>query len=939
MQEPTRTVFALLDPRLQRELAALGFSQPTPIQTLAIPRILRGETVLLIAPTGHGKTEAAFLPLLHQLIVEPMERNGIQVLWITPLRALNRDILRRLVLLAQHLGVKVEVRHGDTSQSTRRRQTRQPPSILVTTPETLQALLAAPLMREHLRSVRWVVIDEIHELESSKRGVQLAVALERLRELTQKTYQRIGLSATVGNPQAVAAFMAGGAPCGVIQATSPKKLLLRVEYVPFERRNSSCENSSRGIAVERIRELIGQHRSTLIFCNTRQTAEALGLRLMGVEPEGTGVHHGSLSREARVEAERKFKEGETSHLVCTSSLELGLDIGTADLVIQYGSPRQVLRLIQRVGRAGHRLGVESKGIIIATSFDDLCESCVIVRRALAGLLETPPIHTMALDVMAHQLVGLAIEYKGISWRQALKIIRRATPYRELDEATFHQVLRYLERERLIALEGEKLRPRRKSYPYYFENLSVIPDVPYHEVIDIATRREVGWLDADFADEHGQRGNIVVLRGRPWEVVERDGERMFVAPVRRIEGRIPRWTGELIPVSREVATETGKLWRRIAERLDEEGAAPPDVTTNKLAEGFMREIVSEQLQHGFLPDDNNIYIEVLSDLVVVHCCFGTRVNETLARILAALVTTKLGIELVYYADQYRIVFRFERGNASLVGDAVEEGLRSVDTEHIEGLLELALRRSPSFGRRFIHVARRFGAVSREADIDGERILRMIRYFEGTPVLDEALREFFVDKLDLAGTREVLEAIQAGRIRLTAIHATKPSPFARETLRRFGEFLEPPTPEAFLLDRARERLENSQVKLVCLHCAQWSSVRTIRLLDDRPRCPKCGSRLLAGLFPTDDLLERALRRYRAGYKLTPDEKRTIRKGRENANLVLTYGKAALIVMAGRGIGPTVAKRILATTQGKITPSLYREILEMEKQFIRTRRWWTE
>ena len=207
------------------------------------------------------------------------------------------------------------------------------------------------------------------------------------------------------------------------------------------------------------------------------------------------------------------------------------------------------------------------------------------------------------------------------------------------------------------------------------------------------------------------------------------------------------------------------------------------------------------------------------------------------------------------------------------------------------------------------------------------------------IEEALREFFVDKLDLEGTRALLKAVQDQEIGLELIHRKRPSPFARQILARFGEFLEPEIPEAYVLEQTKNRLEGRQVRLVCLHCAQWSSVRTIKHLESQPICPKCTSRLIAGVFPTDRTLERALRKYRGGQKLIPEEKKALRKGRENANIVLDYGKRALIAMAGRGVGPTVAKRVLAATHGKSSEILFREILESEKQFIRTREWWAE
>lgn len=930
-------VFRLLDTRLYEEIVTLGIQKPTPIQIQGIPRILRGESVLLIAPTGHGKTEAAFLPLVHRLLTRSATPEGTQLLWITPLRALNRDILRRLIRIAERLQISVEVRHGDTSASTRRQQTLNPPQLFIITPETLQAILTGKRIREHLRNVQSVVIDEIHELAASKRGVQLMVALERLRELTGSAFQRIGLSATIGNPQEISDFMSATGDVDIIESLARKDFEFQLDYNPFtydEANESPLDGPAKSIW-----KLVTEHTSTLIFCNERQTAEALALRLAKICGEESGVHHGSLSKEARVEAEQKFKEGKLPYLVCTSSLELGLDIGTVDLVIQFGSPRQIIRLLQRVGRAGHQLDAKSKGVIITTRFDDVCESLVVAQQALENQLETPPIHYNALDIVAHQLVGLAIEHKTLAFQRAIEIIKRATPYHTLDLEVIDQVIGYLQREGLIARDDINLRPRRKSYPYYFENLSVIPDIPYHRVVNVATGRPIGRLDTGFAEEYGQTGNILVLRGRPWEVVKQDEEKVYVTSINQTKGRIPRWSGELIPVSQNVIAGVSELWRQVANNLDQPTTIPPNIVVNSSATEILTKTINKQHQEAFIPDNRTVYIEIGHELVVIHSSFGTRINETLGRVLAALLTSQLGIEIAFHADQYRILFRFERGGGHAIGDAIYEGLQSLDPDHIDDMLKLILLRSPYFARRFLHIARRFGIISHDANLRSSQLLRMMQYFTGTPVIDEALREFYTDKLDVENTHVLLQAIQTNVITIERVYRKRPSPFARQILARFGEFLEPDVPEAYILEQTKNRLLNRRVRLVCLHCGQWSSVRTIKHIDAHPTCKKCQSRLIAGVFPTDKLLEKAIRRHRAGETLSTEEQRALRKGRENADVVLNYGKPALIAMAGRGIGPTVVKRILAGSHERPENEFYRLILENEKQFIRTREWWAE
>src|SRR5437870_3329926 len=360
-----------LDPRIIDAVRALGIETFTEPQERAIPRILAGENVLLVAPTGIGKTEAALLPLLDRILRDKPEPTSC--LYITPLRALNRDMLRRMTFFADRLGVRVAVRHGDTTPQERAAITRHPPDILITTPETFQILFTGRKLREHLRSVRYVVVDEIHELASDERGAQLAVGLERLRALTGREFQRIGLSATVGTPAEVAAFLGGvGRPVEVIRVRIPKGIRIQVEMPATAQGDSEIAERLRvkpvqAAALRRCYELIKEHQSTLFFVNTRDTAEFLSSRLAAwYQDPKIGVHHGSLSKDVRVQMEDEFKSGGLRALVCTSSLELGIDVGTADFVLQYNSPREVSRLVQRIGRSGHGVGAVSDGVILAS---------------------------------------------------------------------------------------------------------------------------------------------------------------------------------------------------------------------------------------------------------------------------------------------------------------------------------------------------------------------------------------------------------------------------------------------------------------------------------------------------------------------------------------------------------------------------------------------
>ncbi|MFW9795196.1 MAG: DEAD/DEAH box helicase, partial [Candidatus Thorarchaeota archaeon] len=384
--------FAPLSKEIASFLRKNGIVQFTPIQESAIPFLQdTKENALLLAPTGSGKTEAALLPLLHRLkkMKEERELFGFYILYITPLRALNRDVFKRIEELCNHLGLTVSVRHGDTTQYARRKQAVTPPNLLITTPETLQAILPGKRLRYHLKSVFAVIVDEVHDLAASKRGTQLSLGLERLERVVGTPIQRIGLSATVGNPKEVASLLGGKKPVKTIWAGYGKRQMdLKVVMPePTDSHRQLAKKISyppHSVArLEAIVDLISGHQSVIVFTNTRSFSEVLGAKMRAIKPTYEfDVHHGSLSKTARLSAEDRLKTGASKAIIATSSLELGIDIGQADLVIQYSSPREVSRLLQRSGRSGHGVGKSSKGVVIATvNLDDITESGVILRRA------------------------------------------------------------------------------------------------------------------------------------------------------------------------------------------------------------------------------------------------------------------------------------------------------------------------------------------------------------------------------------------------------------------------------------------------------------------------------------------------------------------------------------------------------------------------------
>jgi ATP-dependent Lhr-like helicase len=925
--------FSILNEDIRKALSEKGFKRPTDIQEAAIPRILKGHDTLLIAPTGIGKTEAATLPVFDMFLdLDREEGRGISILYITPLRALNRDLLERLQWWSARLGIRVSVRHGDTSAYFRRKQALDPPDMLITTPETLQAILPGKVMKEHLRGVRWVIIDEIHELAEDKRGAQLSVGLERLHELTGRGFQRIGLSATIGSQEEVAGFLSRGTR--VVRVSPSKDVELKVER-PKPRREDR-EISERVIAgldvstrLRRIRELVGSHSSTLIFVNTREMAEALASRFR-VLGEDVGIHHSSLSQEARVSVEEDFKGGKVPALICTSSLELGIDVGSIELVVQYSSPRQVTRLLQRIGRSGHRIGKRSKGIIITTDPDDILESLVISRRALGEVLERIKMPEKPYDVLAHQVMGLAMDMGRVRRQDAFRLLRRSPVFRSLTAEEFDAVLMTLKDLRMIWLEDDLYGKSRGAFKYYFENLSTIPDERRFFVRNIASRQGVGILDEAFVANYVEPGNLIIFKGRPWSVISLEDEEIEVEPVDEVSGAIPSWVGEEIPVPFEVAMEVGRLRRRFMEEGDGVLAEfPADDYTKRLGLSVLKKHRRQGIPVG---DDRTVVVEVFENFCVVHACFGMKVNQTLGRVFSILLTSRLGTSVTLQTDAYRIILQSPR---RMDMEKIEE-LFEVDFELVEPLLSKTLKRTSLFRWKFVHVAKRFGALSKGFSYTNLGMKKIIQAYEDSIIYQETLKDIFRENLDLENTRVVMERLRKGEMETVFLALKRPSPLSEIGLSAYAEVVLPERAERMILKALKKRIGRRRVELFCINCARWEESYRIRSMPEEPVCANCGARFITVLKGRDSREKKKLyRRFRDKKPLSAKERREIRAMQTTANLVLSYGKDAVIAHGARGVGPETAKRILSRSRSE--EELYRNILKAEKTYARTKRFW--
>lgn len=913
--------FPQLSPELVSALASRGIYEPTPPQADSIPRILKGENLLLVAPTGIGKTEAAMLPILDTIFRTKGRTGGIRCIYITPLRALNRDMLKRMEEYGRTLNVTVGVRHGDTSQAERNRQSQNPPEILITTPETLQVLFTGKRLVQHLKNVEWVVVDEIHELANTERGAQMSVALERLT-LIAGNYQRIGLSATVGNVENVARFLVGNNRDVVIRKhdthrdfdisvespepdTDDKKLLDRLQSDPDI------------LAVmKRAREIIDDGRSTLFFVNTRETAEWLAARYhLWDENISVEVHHGSLSKENRMEMEDMFKKGEVRALICTSSLELGIDVGSTDMVIQYNSPRQVSRMIQRAGRAGHRIGEKIRAKVIATAPDEVAEAMVIARRCDAKELEYWEGRSSPLSVVANQLIAMTMG-GAMDKDTAFKVFRGSYVFRDLQRSEMDEVLEQLKSIKLIFEDDGTFKRSRKGMDYFYNNISMIPDERTYLIRDIGTRAIIGTLDESFVASFAEEYAMFIAKGRTWRIVEMREDEILVEEAREV-GSVPSWVGSDIPVPFEVAMEVGKL-RRLRNFED----YPGDDGCIRV----LRKYFSEQDERFTMPTDKTVTVEVGDRLAIINACFGTRVNETLGKIYSALLTARLGESVGMTADPYRMILELPR---NIQKEIILDTMRSVKPGTVEALARLTILNSSFLRWRFVFVAKKFGIIEKEADHRFMNFSRLFDLHKDTPAYREAVNKVLWEDLDMENTEKVVSMMSDGRIEVVTGTV---STIGLEGIVRSKELMQPVRADHAILMAMKKRLEDEVLFASCMNCgSQWR----FRVGDAPKRfiCPHCNGCMVAVLKGYDREIIKLVKLK----EHSAQEKKDLQRVSRCANLVNEHGGArASLVLAGRGIGPDVASRILRSMYVDEDDFL-RAIMNAEILYAKNKQFW--
>ncbi|MFC3284545.1 DEAD/DEAH box helicase [Litchfieldella rifensis] len=832
---------------------------PAEVQARAWPAIGDGGHVLIAAPTGSGKTLAAFLAAIDGLVRRALEEalpDETAVLYVSPLRALSNDIQRNLQAPLVGIGaelaerglpepeIRAWVRTGDTSSSDRERMRKRPPHIVVTTPESLYILLTSASGRRMLRSVRSVIVDEIHAVAGTKRGSHLALSLERLAALSDEPPQRIGLSATQKPVEDVAAFLTGGTDCTVIDTGHMRERDLAIE-VPGSPLSAVMANEVWEEIYDRLAVLVEEHRTTLIFANTRRVCERAARHLADrLGEEAVTSHHGSLAREHRLEAEQRLKRGELRALVATASLELGIDIGEVDLVCQLGSPRSMAAFLQRVGRSGHGVGRLPKGRLFPLTRDDLLECTALMGAVKEGELDRLHIPQGPLDVLAQQVVAEVAGAEECDEDTLFQRLTAAWPYRALPRESFDAVLQmladgyttrrgrrgaYLHRDRV----NGRLRPRRAARLVALTNGGAIPDQFDYDVMLQPEELRVGTVNEDFAFE-SMPGDVFQLGNQGYRILKVATGRVFVEDAKGAPPSIPFWFGEAPARTEELSQAVSRLRAGIDRQLaqGEEPAARAWLETAyglsvAAAEQLASYLARARAALGVVPSQAHLVLERFFDEagdmhLVLHAPFGSRLNRAWGLALRKRFCRKFNFELQAAALEDSIVLSL----GSTHSFPLDEVWHYLNRKTVREVLIQALLDAPMFGMRWrwnasigLAVPRTRNGRRRPPQLqrqDAEDLLSVVfpdqlacaenlagaREIPDHPLVAQTLHDCLTEAMDVAGLERLLERLEQRDIAVSGRDLAVPSPLAEEVVNA--------RPYAFLDDGAQEERRTLSVR---------------------------------------------------------------------------------------------------------------------------------
>ncbi|HWH54573.1 MAG TPA: DEAD/DEAH box helicase [Gaiellaceae bacterium] len=788
------------------------FADATPAQALGWPAIATGEHTLIQAPTGSGKTLAAFLYGIDRLTPTPGE--GLRLLYVSPLKALNYDIERNLrgPLAGLRSDLRVAVRTGDTPQKERQRMLREPPDILITTPESLFLMLTSQA-RQILGGVETLILDEVHAVAGTKRGAHLALSVERLERLAERPVQRIGLSATQRPLEEIGRFVSGGREIRLVDAGRSKELDLEI-VVPLDDMTVPEEGSYNSVwpsIYPEILKLVSEHRSTIVFVNNRRLAERLALRLNELANEGTDepvreiarAHHGSLAREQRLEVEELLKKGEIPCLVATSSLELGIDMGAVDLVIQVESPKSVARGLQRIGRAGHELGAVSKGRVFPKFRADLLEAAVVAKQMRSGAIEETVIPRNPLDVLAQQIVAICAD-EEIEVDELHRLVRRAYPFAELSRVQLENVLDMLAgrypsdefaelRPRIVwDRTGGVVRGRQGARRLAVTNAGTIPDRGLFGVHLVDSGGRVGELDEEMVYE-ARAGQTFLLGASTWRIEEITRDRVLVSPAPGVPGAVPFWRGEGVGRPYELGEAVGAVSRELAALPDgkaKEKLRDEHALDERAAQNLLQFLSEQAAATGVVPSDRTIVVERFRDEIgdwrlCVLTPFGARVHAPWALALAARVRESLGVDANAIWSDDGIAIHLPDADAAPPSDVV-----AIDPEEIEELVVNQVGDSALFGARFRENAARALLIPRrrpdqrtplwQQRLKAQSLLQVARKYPAFPVILETYRECLQDVFDLPSLKRLLQGLRTRQVDLVDVETPSASPYSASLL---------------------------------------------------------------------------------------------------------------------------------------------------------------
>ena len=797
-----------------------NFDDFTPAQKQAIPEIHKGNNILVSSPTGSGKTLTAFLSVINELttLADKGElEDKVYCIYISPLKALDNDIERNLdqplreieKIANKPLNIRKAVRTGDTSQYQRTKMLKNPPHILITTPETLSILLVAPKFREKLSHVKYVIVDEIHSLAENKRGVHLSLSLERLQALIGG-FTRIGLSATVSPLEEVAKFLVGyeygiERDCILVDINYLKELDIEV-ISPVDDIVIADDEDTRMATYALIDDLVMEHKTTLIFTNTRSATERYVYNLKKLYGEHFNsnnimAHHSSLSKESRLKTEEKLKKGELKAVVSSTSLELGIDIGYIDLVILINSPKSVSRALQRIGRSGHKLHEKSKGRIIVTDRDELVECSVLLKNAKEGKIDNIKIPKDCLDVLSQHIYGMSIENPwDIDY--ALDIIRKSYCYKDLERDDYEDVLSYLAGE-YVELEDRYVYAKiwidykentfgkrgKLARMLYSTNIGTIPD---HSAVLVKCDGEViGKIEEDFIEKL-KKGDSFVLGGRVYKFNYGKGMTINVSPASG-PPTIPSWYSEQLPLAFDLAVDIQRF-RYILESKFQYGRSKEEIMeflheylyVDEFAANSIYEYFNEQFLYAQIPHKQKLLVEYYTGFggrkfVVFHSLFGRKTNDAIARAVAYVASDR---------NKRNITISITDNGFYLSSDGkmgALEALKKLTPTNFENILIRSLDKTETLASRFRHCAgrslmtlRRYKghekSVGRQ-QVRGKILLKYIQEMDNEfPILKESRREATEDYMDIKNAKRVISWIYSGEMEIRTINTIIPSPFA-------------------------------------------------------------------------------------------------------------------------------------------------------------------